>query len=158
MTVGYEALLFAAVVDVLKAECAAFSIPVDPLRVYQANIPSSNNQLPAAVVRLPTNHDESDWKTTGNKKDSIFKVEIRLGCEIPPDGDHPYGDSTHPGILTLSADIKNAIENNITAFREASGQMVDFQTTSTVLVNEAGTIGEIAITVAFIVRYVAGAR
>lgn len=158
-TVGYEAQLFSAVVDVLKSAGPSFSIPVDANRVFQVNMPEQNAQLPALAVRLPQNpYDVGKWATTGNKRDAVFTVEVGLICQLPSDGTHPYGDDTHPGILTVSADIKNALENALATFRSATGTMVDFQTTSTMYQSEEPGIASATIAITFLTRYIAGNR
>jgi hypothetical protein len=159
MTVGYEAQLFAQVVDTLRAAGPAMSIPVDPARVFQANVPDMNAQNPTLAVRFPQGpYDTGSWAASSNKRNAIFIVEVGVIANLSSDGSHPYGDATHPGILTLTADVKNALENDFNTFRAACPQMVDYQLTTTFYVSEDVSIASATITINFAVRFPMGGR
>lgn len=153
--------LFGAVVDVLRNAATAAQIAVDPKSIYQAQMPSANTQLPAMAIRLPTQpYDSTDWGATQNIRNGVFKVEVGLMAAIPQDASvaHPYGDATTPGILTLTDDVMNALENGKATFFAATGRLVDFAVTSSAFAKEDSLTASATITVIFKTRFQAGSR
>ena len=163
---GFSGPLYGAVVDVLKAAATAGSIgsgamALDPLKVFEAAVPQSGGQLPLAVVRLPLQpYDSNKWVASGNFKDSLFKVEVALQCNVTLDGSvaHPYGDGTTPGILTLSDDVMNALETAGSTFKAATAKLIDFSVGAAAMQPDAAGTATTIFTITFQVRYVAGNR
>lgn len=158
---GYTALLYAAVVDVLKSAAPSLTPAVDPLRVFQVTGQEANAELPWIAARLPIDYGNSTWVGTGNLQDNLYRVEVGVAAELIGDGNgtHPYGDASTPGPLTLIDSVQDALENARATFLAATPRLVDYSVSAQAFQKQDGTrvvFGTITIT--FKVRFRAGNR
>jgi hypothetical protein len=150
--------LFGATVDAIVAACGS-TLAVDSARVFQAVAPEANAQLPFVVVRLPQQgKGTGDWGGTGNLRNNDFKVEVCLAAEIPSGITHPYGDASTPGILTLTDDLMNVLENAKAAFLASTPKLIDYQLTAESFTKDDSRVGVSVLTLIFKTRFFAGQR
>jgi hypothetical protein len=159
MTTSYEASIFDSLLAQIQGACSGFSTSVDPARVYLMVVPDSNNQLPAFAIRFPQQPwSQSDWATTGSKKNEKFILEIGVVNQIS--ADVTTGQNPFQATLNLIRDLKNLLENGWSTFVAAAPELVDYQFTTSMWQNEAASPPTVSATlsIAFQIRLVAGNR
>ena len=158
---SYAGPLFGAVVAAVKAAQGGTMSYVQ--RVYVATVPTVDTGFPLVAIRLPPDkpYDSARWAGSGNRKESIFQVEVSVVAKITTDQSvaNPYGDNTTPGILTYADDLQNVIDNARTAFLAAAPVLVDYETTTAYFQPEAPSdVASVTVLISFKLRYTAGSR
>ncbi len=143
------------------------TIAVDPKLIFPAAQPMAGVQTPYVMIALPDEPYENDkWAGSSNLKDSLFKVRVIVVAELlkeltTPTG-NPYGSETVTGLLTISDQVQDALENAYAALLAASTHVVDVTIGSTAHARIGPTPDSrqvAAITlVTFRVRFFAGNR
>ncbi len=150
-----------ALSDALVAAATALSITVDRANIVQAMAPM---QPPNVVVCLPTiPFEQIVWGGTGNLKNDDFTAEVWINTQIQQEavtaGGHPYGDATTPGLLTITSQVEDAIENAYATLLAADTRIVDVQLLNTMYTRKTdASVVSAVVRVKFTLRYFAGNR
>lgn len=165
MAIGYAALDFNAVQDVIIAACTGGAIAVDPGKVFIEAEPQAGGKLPQITIAMPQEPYEDDtWAGSDKLKNSIFKLyvfvvaELNVAATVP--GGHPFGDATTPGLLTIADQVCDALDSAYSTLMAASPKNVDVANSSKVFTRNAAGVRQVVtrITVTFKVRFFAGNR
>lgn len=160
---GMIADCFNAVSDLLEAAAVAGSIAVDPALVVQAV--NALSETPNVQVSLPSiPYENMKWNGSGNQKDSHFICECWVNAQLDGSratpGGHAFGDGTAPGLLTIAAQVEDAIENGYATLKAANIRVVDVQLLNTIYTRQVpgSTTVSAVVRVDFWLRYIAGSR